>query len=333
MLSPRQCLRVAAASGVTRALAALALAAAAGCHRAPPVGVEPVRFYVAPGLPGELVAELARGFEIAKPVLVDRIDGAEVAWLPDPAAALALGDLAQPGSAPEQPGLPDVFADPRRRFAPVGATARVIIWASKAAPAFAPDELRELADPRLRGKVAMARLDRRAGALLLGALELGYGERGASGWLDKLAANQPVLAESDAEVVARVEAGSAQVGLTDSLTAGQAAGRGGLRIVFPDQEGKGCVAVPTALVVLPGAGTPARKFSAWLTGPTAEQVLVDRVVGLLPLRAGATAPDGMLPAWKLSTLTLDWSALAERVAPWTARLQGWPAPGSSGAGR
>ena len=216
-----------------RALAALAVAAAAACNRAPPVVAAPVRFYVAPGLPGERVSELARGFQIANPTLVDRIDDAEVAWLTDPPAALALGDRAAPGSAPEQPGLPDEFADPKRRFAPVGAIARVIVTLAGDAPAFAPDELRELADPRLRGKVAIARLDRRSGALLVAALELGHGERGVGGWLEQLAANQPILAASDAEVVARVEAGTAQVGLTDSLAVGGAAGREGLRVVFP----------------------------------------------------------------------------------------------------
>jgi iron(III) transport system substrate-binding protein len=315
---------------VKRALAALAVAAAAACNRAPPVVAAPVRFYVAPGLPGERVSELARGFQIANPTLVDRIDDAEVAWLTDPPAALALGDRAAPGSAPEQPGLPDEFADPKRRFAPVGAIARVIVTLAGDAPAFAPDELRELADPRLRGKVAIARLDRRSGALLVAALELGHGERGVGGWLEQLAANQPILAASDAEVVARVEAGTAQVGLTDSLAVGGAAGREGLRVVFPDQAGKGCVAIPTALVVLPGASSAARKFSAWLAGPIAEQVLVDRIVGLLPLRADATAPAGMEPAWNLSILALDWSALAEREGFWMARLRGWPLPPAGG---
>lgn len=312
-----------------RALAALAVAAAAACTRAPPA-VAPIRLYVAPGLPGERVAELARGFQIASPMLVDRIDDAEVAWLTDPSAALALGDRAAAGSAPEQPGLPGEFADPKRRFAPVGAVARVIVTLAGDAPAFAPDELRELADPRLRGKVAIARLDRRPGAQLVAALALGHGERGVGGWLDRLAENRPILVESDAEVVARVVAGTAQVGLTDSLTAGGSARREALRVVFPDQAGKGCVAIPTALVVLPGASSAARKFSAWLAGPIAEQVLVDRIFGLLPLRAEATAPAGLEPLWRLSVLELDWSSLAEGEDRWLVRLRGWPSPSAGG---
>lgn len=307
-----------------RTLLALAVAVAAGCRAPPPPPAGPVRLHVAPGLPGALAAELARGFGIAEPVLVDRAADAEVAWFRDPADALALGALAAPGSAPEQPGLPDAFVDPKRRFAPVGAIARVIVAAEGGAEPFAPDELRELADPRLRGKVALARLDRGDGPLLLAALELGYGARGADGWLEALAANRPVLLETDADVAARVAAGEVPFGLVDSLTAGGAAQRDRLRILFTDQKGSGCVAIPTALVVLPGASAVARRLSAWLTGPVAEKVLVDRVPGLLPLRDKATAPKGMEPIWRLSVLPLDWSALAEREPVWAGRLAGWP---------
>lgn len=305
------------------AAVALVVAGLAGC-REPPVTVEPVRLYVAPGLPGAVAADLARGFQIANPTLVDAIGAAEVAWLRDPAAALALGGAAAPGSAPEQPGVPDAFLDPQRRFAPIGAVARVIVSAAKGTDEFAPDDLRELADPRVRGRVALPRLDRRDGALLVAALDLGYGERGTLGWLKQLAANDPILVEDDADVVARVVAGTARFGLTDSITAGAAPGEA-LRITFTDQAGKGCVAIPTALVVLPRASPAARKLSAWLAGPVGERVLVDRVPGLLPLRAQATAPPGFVPLWRLATLSLDWSALASRAPAWEARLRSWPA--------
>jgi iron(III) transport system substrate-binding protein len=309
---------------MNRALVALAVAVAAGCSGPPPVTAGPVRLYVSPGLPGALAVEMARSFAIANPTLVDRLDDAEVAWLKDPAEALALGDRASPGSAPEQPGVPSAFADPRRRFAPVGAVARVIVVAERRDEPFAPDDLRELADPRVRGKVALVRLDRGAGPLLVAALELGYGERGVRGWLERLAANQPVLLGQEAEVVARVAAGEVPFGLTDSLTAGAATQRDGLRVVFTDQKGSGCVVVPTALVVLPGASSGARRLSAWLAGPVAERILVERAPGLLPLRADAKAPKGMEPVAHLVVLGVDWGVLADRERVWKERLSGWP---------
>jgi iron(III) transport system substrate-binding protein len=322
--------RALAGSAHARVGAALALLAAVGCHRAPPVTVEPVRLYVAPGLPGALVSDLARGFSIAAPTLVADPAQAEVAWLSDPVAALALGERAVAGSAPEQPGVPDGFVDPRRRWAPVGAVARVIVSAPGEAPAFAPDELRELADPRVAGQVALAGLDRREGALLAAALEQAHGERGTRGWLAQLASNRPALVQADADAVARVVGGTSAVALVDSLAAGAPLAAGKLRVTFPDQKGKGCVAIPTALVVLPGASPAARKLSAWLAGPNAEQVLVERVVGLLPLRAAATAPPGIVPAWRLKLLSPDWQRLAEQSAVWERRLAAWPTIGPGG---
>lgn len=308
-----------------RSWVALAVALIAGCHRAPPVTVEPVRFYVAPGLPGELVAELARGFRIASPTLVPRVEDAEVAWFRDPTEALALGERAVPGSAPEQPRAPEAYRDPQRRFAPVGAIAHVIVASTRSPPPFVPDELRELADPRVRGAVAMTPLGRGDGPMLVAALELAYGERGTRGWLEQLAGNGPLLVETGAEAVARVVAGKAAVALVDSLTAGGELSRSGLRLVFPDQKAKGCVTIPTALVVLPGASAAARKLSAWLSGPDAEEVLALRAPGLLPLRDEALAPEGVLPVWKLKALTVKWDALAEGEADWRRRLADWPA--------
>jgi iron(III) transport system substrate-binding protein len=313
-----------------RALVALAFALGAGCGAPPPPTVDPVRLYVAPGLPGALVVELARSTAIANPTLVDRVEDAEVAWLRNPVEALALGARAPPGSAPEQPGVPDGYLDPKRRFAPVGALAWVIITSASAAEPFAPDDLRELADPRVRGKVALARLDRGEGPLLAAALEVGYGERGVRGWLQQLAGNRPIVLERGADVVKRVASREAQYGLTDSLTAGGALANDALRIVFTDQKGSGSVVIPTALVVLPDASAGARRLSAWLAGPVAERLLVARAIGLLPLRTGETAPNGMVPVWRLAVLTLDWGAVAERRQLWEQRLAGWPKYTSKG---
>jgi iron(III) transport system substrate-binding protein len=308
----------------------IALAWSGGCHRAPPVTVEPVRIYVAPGLPGELAAEMARGFRIADPRLVASIEEAELAWLRSPSDALALGARAVPDSAPEQPRVPGEFLDPQRRFAPLGAVATVIVTSARHPEPFAPISLSQLADPRLRGRVALARLGRGDGPRVVAALELAFGERGTHGWLTQLVGNAPILVDEDREVVALVASGRAVAGLVDSLTAAGAAEREGLRIVFPDQKGSGAVVIPTALVVLPGASSAARKLSAWLTGPNAEEVIAQRAPGLLPLREGAAAPEGIIPVWKLGHVSLKWNALAEREAVWRRRLEGWPTRGALG---
>jgi ABC-type Fe3+ transport system substrate-binding protein len=131
--------------------------------------------------------------------------------------------------------------------------------------------------------------------------------------------------ETGEEAVARVAAGKAAVALVDSLTAGGQMARSGLRLVFPDQKAKGCVTIPTALVVLPGASAAARKFSAWLAGPETEELLALRAPGLLPIREAAQAAEGIVPVWKLTALTVKWDALAEGEEAWSRRLASWPA--------
>lgn len=302
----------------------LALAASAGCREPPQVTPQPVRLYVAPGLPGELAVELARGFRIALPTLVPTLDQAELAWLRSPGEALALGERLSPHGAPEQPGVPAEYLDPQRRWAPVGATTTVLI-----APAHGgvrlTGELRQLAEPPLRGRVALVGLGLGEGPQFVASLELGFGEWGTRAWLAALAANAPIVLRGEEAVVESVASGRAAVGLVDSLTAGRASARSGLRILFTDQDGGGSAAIPTALVVLRGASPAARSLSAWLASGDAEEVLAERAIGLLPLRGGARAAAGILPVWKLVHFTPSWTELARREKALRKELERWPA--------
>ncbi|HYG67529.1 MAG TPA: iron ABC transporter substrate-binding protein, partial [Anaeromyxobacteraceae bacterium] len=78
----------------------LALAACSRSERALPE----VRLFVSPDLPGEVAADAAARFGVARVVRAARPEEAEIAWLSDPTEALALGARAAPGSAPAQEG-------------------------------------------------------------------------------------------------------------------------------------------------------------------------------------------------------------------------------------
>jgi iron(III) transport system substrate-binding protein len=303
---------------------AVAAAALAGCGEPIRVEAAPVRLFVAADLPGAEVAELAGQLGIARPVLVPRVEEAEVAWLRDPAAALDLGPRAAEGNAPAQPGFPSPFLDPRRRFAPVGAIASVLVLPAAKGSGFEPRKLADLADPRLRGRVALARLDAGGGPLLAATLEAGNGERGVRGFLERLAGNRPIVVRTDAEAIARVARGEAAVALADTRTLAASPERAGVRFLFPDQVGAGCVAAPTALVVLPEAKAPARRLAAWLTGREAEQMIADRALGLIPLRPEATAVQGFEPMVNLVAQTSPWDPLPALRREWTRRLEPWP---------
>jgi len=311
-----------AASLLLAAGAALAWAATA-CTRAPEL--PEVRVHVSPDLHPEALSAAAAWSRLARVTLVARPEEAELAWLSDPVAALALGERAAPGSAPATDGVPLRHADPQGRFAPLGARTRVLILRAGAPLPFEPQTLPALADPRLRGRVALAPLGKGQGPATVAGLALAHGPRAVERFLAGLAVNGPLLAGSDAEVRALVASGAADVGLASSYeAAAAAAGAARLRVVWPDQRGRGAVVLPTALVVLPGAGEAARGLAAWLAGPDGERLLVARVPGLLPLRTGVPVPPGVEPAGNLLAMGLDWDALAAEAGARAGRLAAWP---------
>ncbi len=255
--------------------------------------------------------------------------GAEVAWFGDPTQAVEAEDLLAPGAAPPQPDVSVRWKDLRGRFAPVCATARVLIRAPGAGTGAAPARYRDLADPRLAGRQALAAPAGGLGPAWAAALAVAWGEEGALRFLSDLAAGGPRVVDSDGEVRALVASGTAAVGLTGSEEAAAgAASAASLEVIYPDQSGRGAVILPTA-VSLTRNGTssePARRLLAWMAGPEAERLLVARAPGLMPLRADVPLPPGVRPAEAVRSLHLDWDLLAAEKRRLAPRLARWPRP-------
>lgn len=312
------------ASPRRRVPAVLALALALACSR-PARTLPEVKVLVAPDLPADVLVDVAGRLGVAKVVPVGRAEDAELAWLGDPAQALALGGRLAAGTAPAADDVPARWRDPERRFAPLGARARVLLVSPAARLPLSPSNLRDLADPRARGRIALVPFGRGAGPVTIAALTLAYGERSAARFLSLVAGNAPQLAGSDAEVRARVASGQAALGLAGTLEAAAAAASATpLEVVYPDQLGSGAIALPTAVALLDGASDGARALAAWLAGPDAERVMVARIPGLLPLRPEVPVPVGVEPAGNVVTLPLDWERLAEETVRQRARLERWP---------
>ena len=80
----------------------LSAALVAACRRPAPALPE-VRVFASADLPAEVVRDAAARFGVARVTLAAAPEGAEVAWLSDPAAALALGPRLAPGAHPRRP--------------------------------------------------------------------------------------------------------------------------------------------------------------------------------------------------------------------------------------
>jgi iron(III) transport system substrate-binding protein len=308
---------------VRRLLAAATLAALA-CSRSAPA-LPDVRVHASDDLPGEVLRDAALRFGVARVTLVDRTEDAELWWASDPAALLAAPARLVPGSAPATEGVDARWGDPAGRFAPLGARARVLLLAPGAALPVEPGNYRDLADRRLRGRVALVHPGRGAGPVSAAALALAYGEESTRRFYRLLARNAPLVVERDADVRAALAAGRAGVGLAGSPDgAAGAASAAALEVVYPDQLGRGAIVLPTAVAALVGAGPGATALARWLATARAEEILVARAPGLLPLRPGVPVPVGVEPAPNLVALPLDWDALAAEAARLGPALRRWP---------
>jgi len=304
--------------------ALLGALAAAACARKVEAPLPRVRVHATVSArAAQVLAEAARARRLAEVVEAAGPGDAELLWLADPAELVALGDRVADHGAPAAPGVPERFQDPRRRFAPACARAAVLL-VSPAAP-FPVERLSDLADPRLAGRVAIPPFTDGERTALVGALSASAGEAAASRLLAGIARNRPVLAVSDEDVPARIGRGEAWVGLASSeAAAAGAASAAGLEVVYPDQRDRGAVILPTAVAPARGSPPAALALATWLAGAEAEQLLVARVPGLVPLRDGVPVPVGVRPAMALRVVALDWDLLAEKKREARAALEGWP---------
>lgn len=276
------------------------------------------------------LASAARARQVAALVLVaGGPAGADLAWFGDPGEAVdAESDLVA-GVVPPQPEVDARWKDPAGRFAPLAARARVLVRSPRAKLPVEPGRLRDLADPRLAGRQALASFGQGLGPATAAAFSLIHGDRPVLGLLEAVARNRPRLAASDDEVRVLVAGGAAAFGLTGSEEAAAgAASAAALVVVYPDQRGSGCVVLPTAVALTRRgeASEAARALLAWMAGPEAERILVARAPGYMPLRGDVPVPPGVRPADNVRSPRLDWDALARarrRLAP---QLEGWPSP-------
>jgi len=310
------------------AIAAILALLAPGCSPDAPLPEVRVHATVSP-LAAQALVTLAVNRRVARVVLVPDADGADLAWFDDPVQALRHAPLLVPGSAPDPRGVAPRWTDPRGRFFPVGAHARVFLVNPRSALPVAPSHLRDLADPRLAGLQALVPLGRGEGPATFAALALLTSDEAALRLAAAIAGQRPQLASDGSGVRSLVASGKAAFGLagTEDGAAGAVSGAA-LEVVYPDQAGLGTLVFPTAAAVLTqGAAKPAvRALADWLSGADAEQLLVARAPGLMPLRADVPLPPGVRSARDLRSPVLVWETLAEADRRLATHLGQWPAP-------
>jgi iron(III) transport system substrate-binding protein len=257
----------------------------------------------------------------------ERTNGdADVRLDDEPYAAIAAAARGELDLAPESArDVPPLWRDPAGTWVAVGGRADVLLVNQDLTKDHAaPQRLSALTEPWLKGKVALATPGAGMALAHFAALYQAWGRERMEDWLSKLAANDPQVLASDAEVRLAVVQGKAAVGLLASDEAAKAvASAARVTVIYPDQRGVGTFVWPTALSLRKGAPEPARKLAERLADRSIEALLVARVPGYLPLRADIPVPPGVRSATSLVVVSVDPARIVAAISERKDALADW----------
>jgi iron(III) transport system substrate-binding protein len=154
-----------------------------------------------------------------------------------------------------------------------------------------PKRLEDLADPRFKGKVAIARPLFGTTSTHFAALHAQWGAAKFTAFLQALKKNEVAILPGNGDVRDAVAAGRMAVGLTDTDDAVGAIKRGQpLAMVFPDQQSEGAFGIYMTVALVKGGPNPAgaQKLLEYLVSEKTEARLIE--LGAVQLSVRATGP-------------------------------------------
>lgn len=200
--------------------------------------------------------------------------------------------------------IPARWRDPDHAWTGFAARARVIVYNTTSVKD-PPRTLAALADPRWRGRVAVANPMFGTTANHFAAL----GDPGALRIAAALGANGVRVVGGNSHVRDLVARGDCDLGLTDSDDVWIGKDRGDpIDLVYPDQDGAGTLAIPNSVALVRGAPHEenAKRFIETLVDVPSEAFLAKGPSRQMPVRPGLSPELG-----KLRTMTVDWGRISD----------------------
>ncbi len=246
---------------------------------------------------------------------------ADVFWSGDPvrAAILKAKGVSAAYSSAAAEGLPGGFSDADHHWTCFSARARVIVYNTElVAKDHIPTSIRDLADPRFRGKACMANPLFGTTSMHVAALFQAMGDVQAKEFLQSLVDNGVKILSSNGEVRRRVANGEYALGLTDTddvhvaMTEGKPVG-----FVYADADDLGTLVMPNAVVLIADGPNPeeGKRAIDYLLRAETEAALARGEAAQMPLRADVKLPEGFRfqSVSGLKTMAVDYGKLADKL--------------------
>lgn len=225
--------------------------------------------------------------------------------------------LLQPCEPTHAADYPPQYRDPDGHWHGFAARARVILVNTELVPPDQrPTSIRDLADPRWRGRIGIAKPLFGTTASHVACLFVKLGEAGASDLLAALKDNDIQVLGGNKGCAEAVGAGRLAMALTDTddaiieLDAGKP-----VVLVYPDADadGMGTLVLPNTLAMIKDCPHPdaARKLIDYLLSPEVEARLAAGRSAQIPLNTKTAATSRALPTEKLHPMEVDFAAAAE----------------------
>ena len=244
---------------------------------------------------------------------------ADVFWNNEVAQTILLknADALDAYESPNAEPIPASFKDSDRYWTGFAARARVIIYNTNLTEA-PPQSLRAFADPKWKGKLAIAKPLFGTTATHIAALFSTWGDENAAAFLESLLENVVAILAGNATVRDRVASGEFAAGLTDTDDANGAVEDGKpVNWHFPDQEegGIGTLLIPNTVALVRGApnADAGRRLIDFLLSAEVESRLAAARSIQIPLNPTVTTSNNTPRIQDIRAMQLDWNEVAEAM--------------------
>jgi iron(III) transport system substrate-binding protein len=255
---------------------------------------------------------------------------ADVFWSSDTSRALALADqgIAASYSSPDASAIPARYKSVTGLWTGFGARIRVLLYnTDQVKAAEAPRSILDLAQPRWKGRFAIANPHFGTTSFHTAAFFAKWGDAKAMAFLESLKANGAVIAAGNSDVKDRVSDGRVSAGILDEDDAVVALReKKPVALVILDQEGAdplGTPLMPNAALLIQGAPhlEEARRFVDFLVSAEAEKILAASDAAQYPLHPGVPGPALLPPLDGVRVMEVDYGDVARKLPAMDATVK------------